>query len=329
MKQKAYKLIFNPSAGYGRKRFTWLNRCLSKNKAPTNNDQTLTLIKKIFEANNQRLDISIIDPSASIKDIVSTCNPDQYKAIIAAGGDGTIYSVINALAGSSLPLGVIPTGSINIFAQSLSIPTDIKDACETILKQRPITIDLGKINNHYFACMAGLGFDAEIIRKTSSEFKKKWGLFSYVFQALSLSFKYNYPKITLTLNKENTLYTAYYVVICNAPLYAGSFSISTDISMTDSQLHLCFLAKKGLRYYLFFLLFLLTNSKTSNSQNLIQSLKNKLNKISQKQSEVSIIPFQTLSIIHNEFKGFHLDAEYLNEELTSVKIVPSSLRVLV
>jgi hypothetical protein len=53
VKQKAYKLIFNPSAGYGRKRFTWLNRCLSKNKAPTNNDQTLTLIKKIWAAGHQ------------------------------------------------------------------------------------------------------------------------------------------------------------------------------------------------------------------------------------------------------------------------------------
>ena len=66
-------------------------------------------------------------------------------AVIAAGGDGTVNAVVNGLVGSSIPLGIIPLGTANDFAQQAGIPDDPREAFEIILRTEPIAIDTAAV----------------------------------------------------------------------------------------------------------------------------------------------------------------------------------------
>src|SRR5438132_7285213 len=86
----------------------------------------------------------------------------QVNVVIAAGGDGTINEVIQELAGSQTALGVLPMGTVNVWARETNIPLDINGACEVLVHGRTRSIDLGRINERYFLLMTGIGFDAEV-----------------------------------------------------------------------------------------------------------------------------------------------------------------------
>src|SRR5690348_6163961 len=105
------------------------------------------------------------------------------ELVIAAGGDGTMHSVANGLIGTQSILGIIPTGTMNNLAHSLSIPDTIPAACYTVLNGITRAIDTGKINNHPFLEVAGVGMEAALF--PSAEEIKQPGLFSTLRGVLS------------------------------------------------------------------------------------------------------------------------------------------------
>src|SRR5687767_4315280 len=88
----------------------------------------------------------------------------SYDVVVAFGGDGTLNEVANGLAGSDVPLSVLPGGSTNVVARTLGIPNDVVDATEHLISIaddfRPRKIDLGKINGRHFVFACGMGLDA-------------------------------------------------------------------------------------------------------------------------------------------------------------------------
>ena len=77
--------------------------------------------------------------------------------VVGAGGDGTINEIINGLAGSDIPLGVIPLGTVNVFALETGIPMDPVGACNIILEGLPRKLNLGRVNGRYFLLMGASG----------------------------------------------------------------------------------------------------------------------------------------------------------------------------
>lgn len=86
----------------------------------------------------------------------------NVDAIVCAGGDGTINEVVNGMVDSKIPLAIIPFGTGNDLCRSLNIPPDPLETVINLAKGRMTSIDLGKVNNHYFANIASVGIDAEI-----------------------------------------------------------------------------------------------------------------------------------------------------------------------
>ncbi len=100
-----------------------------------------------------------------------------YRAVVAVGGDGTVAEVITGLAGSSVPLGIIPQGTANQVAGNLHIPPDVERAVEVVASGTPIALDIGQLGNgRYFALIAGAGWDAEVMAVATREMKDRWGL---------------------------------------------------------------------------------------------------------------------------------------------------------
>ncbi len=104
--------------------------------------------------------------------------------VVALGGDGTVRAVIDALAGSDRVLGIVPSGTGNLLASNLQIPDDVADATGVAVGEEHTVIDLGQVDGESFAVMAGVGFDARIMRDTGREAKERFGMLAYVAEGL-------------------------------------------------------------------------------------------------------------------------------------------------
>ena len=100
-----------------------------------------------------------------------------YDVVVAFGGDGTLNEVANGLAGTDLPVAVLPGGSTNVVCRTLGIPNDVVDATEHLLSLvddwRPRKIDLGMVDDRYFVFACGVGIDATVVQRVDSNPKLK------------------------------------------------------------------------------------------------------------------------------------------------------------
>jgi diacylglycerol kinase family enzyme len=92
-----------------------------------------------------------------------------YDVVVAFGGDGTLNEVVNGLAGTDLPVAVLPGGSTNVVCRTLGMPNDVVDATEHLLALvddwQPRKIDLGKVDDRYFVFACGAGLDASVVKR--------------------------------------------------------------------------------------------------------------------------------------------------------------------
>ena len=103
------------------------------------------------------------------------------ELVFAWGGDGTVQRCLDVLAGSGTPLAVLPAGTSNLFATNLGIPQDIEEAVTIGLGQTRRTLDVGVLNGEHFGVMAGVGFDAAMIRDADAGLKDTIGRLAYVW----------------------------------------------------------------------------------------------------------------------------------------------------
>jgi len=104
------------------------------------------------------------------------------ELLLAWGGDGMVQRCVDVLAGSDVPLAIVPAGTANLFATNLGIPSDIEDAVAVGLHGARRRLDLGRFNGERFAVMAGAGFDAAMIRDAGNGgLKERFGRAAYVW----------------------------------------------------------------------------------------------------------------------------------------------------
>lgn len=161
----------------------------------------------------------------------------EFDAVIAMGGDGTVNEVVNGLACSNTPLGIIPTGTENVLAQDLNIPSNPLKAARIILKENQRRVDLGKVDGHYFAFVAGVGFDAHVAARTDPLLKKLLGKAAYPLTAFREILTYDPGTITIKADGEE--HEGTFVIIGNSRLYGGAISFTPDAEMDDGVLDFC------------------------------------------------------------------------------------------
>jgi diacylglycerol kinase (ATP) len=151
----------------------------------------------------------------------------RFDAVLVAGGDGTINEVVNGLmAGheqghATLPLGLIPLGTQNVLSHELQIPAGDPSAFTDVLRGgKTRGIDLGRIEDRYFALMAGFGFDAAVVRDVLLPVKELIGPAAYALSTLRTLANYRSTSIRLRLDGEEVTTEAYLVVVANAASYA-------------------------------------------------------------------------------------------------------------
>jgi diacylglycerol kinase (ATP) len=162
----------------------------------------------------------------------------QPRMVIAAGGDGTFNEVANGLAGTGVPMALLPLGTSNVMAKELGVPENVKGAVETALRGRVHSASLGKVNlrggrSRYFCSMAGFGFDGQVVRQVGS--KKHRGKASHVLTGLKVLLSWAPEELTVTADGKT--YKGYILIACKASKYAGNFKIAPEADITEPVLH--------------------------------------------------------------------------------------------
>lgn len=170
----------------------------------------------------------------------------HISVVIAAGGDGTINEVIQGLAGSECALGVLPTGTVNVWAREMSIPLDRARAREVLVRGQTRRIDLGKVNGRYFLLMAGIGIDGEVTQAVEGKPLKRLGVLGYVLAALWFGPGYLGFPLTLSVDNGDPVRTrALQIVIGNTRLYGGALTFTWLARCDDGLLDLCVVYKRS------------------------------------------------------------------------------------
>ena len=173
---------------------------------------------------------------------------EGFDTIIAAGGDGTLNEVLNGIGDAPegfarVRLGVLPLGTINVFARELKIPLQPEVAWQVLRRGNEMTVDLPYLEFHgdkrhliYFAQLAGAGVDARAIQLVSWSLKKKIGPLAYVIAGLR-ALRENHP--TLSISDGVSQFSGQLVLAGNGRLYGGDFHVFPQASLTDGLLEIC------------------------------------------------------------------------------------------
>jgi len=168
------------------------------------------------------------------------------SVVVAAGGDGTISDVAEALIGTDTRLGIIPVGTANIFARELGIPLDLEGAC-ALLDGQPSTtnVDAMKVGKQYFVLQIGIGIDSLMIRDTDRQSKRRFGRAAYIWTAFTRLIGYQPTRFTIVADGKRIRPRASQVLIANGGvLGAPPFRWGPDIRPDDGKINVCIVSAR-------------------------------------------------------------------------------------
>jgi YegS/Rv2252/BmrU family lipid kinase len=155
--------------------------------------------------------------------------------VVVAGGDGTLNAVVGGLIGTKTILGILPTGTMNVFARELHIPfAHLKGALEIIDGGKVKEVDLFEAEGTPFVQMAGVGFDAQVIEETTSEAKRRLGPLAYIVSAVKL-LGAKPPRMRVTFAEGKSAEGAC-VLLGNGALYGGQLRLFGKADNADDLL---------------------------------------------------------------------------------------------
>jgi YegS/Rv2252/BmrU family lipid kinase len=155
--------------------------------------------------------------------------------VIAAGGDGTLNEVVSGLAGTNSVLGVLPAGTMNVFAREMGIPFDSLERALAVIERGFVhEVDLFEANGAPFVQMAGVGFDAQVIEETTWESKRMLGPLAYLLAAVKVLGE-KPPKMEIICT-DGRREEGVAVLAGNGSLYGGQFRLFSKADNRDSKL---------------------------------------------------------------------------------------------
>ncbi|SEG75523.1 diacylglycerol kinase [Paenibacillus sp. UNC499MF] len=171
-----------------------------------------------------------------------------FDLIIAAGGDGTLYEVVNGMGEKSNrpPVGILPLGTTNDFARALNIPRDWEDAVDLIVRGYSRPIDVGKVNQKYFINIAGGGSMTELTYEVPSKLKTMIGQLAYYVKGLEMlprlrPIHMHLKSAEMEINEDVMLF-----LITNSNSVGGFEKLAVDASLNDGLFDVIVLKKCNL-----------------------------------------------------------------------------------
>ncbi|TAN41368.1 MAG: diacylglycerol kinase family lipid kinase [Nitrospirae bacterium] len=202
-------------------------------------------VTSFFEGKGHSTELLITRKRGDAEEFARQAAARHPDMLISAGGDGTINEVVNGLAGSGVPLAIIPLGTTNVLAREIFPHRTFSEVLEVIAGGRPRNVSLGRIEHRsgerqesrLFCLMAGIGFDGQAVRDVNLRLKGYTGPGAYVLSGLKTLARYAPPEIVLRVDGQEI--SGYAAIIGNISRYGGDFRVTPDARIDDPQLYAC------------------------------------------------------------------------------------------
>ncbi|MBD3422246.1 MAG: YegS/Rv2252/BmrU family lipid kinase [Chitinivibrionales bacterium] len=241
-------------------------------------------------------------------DVVDKCKAAvgrRVDTVFVFGGDGTVNAALSILRNTGIALGVLPGGTANVFARFLHIPLTVDDAVSVLQQKRRMKVDIGACNGDYFGCVAGMGFDAWVIKHTPQRVRAIIGNLSFIITAFRAIAKYRFKKFRVIIDDKE--FDAFSVIVQNGPYYGGDVVFTPDASLTDGYLD-CIVFKDKRVATLFHYLWAVRRKQQPDT------------------SRAQIVKARTISIPDTSVY-YHLDGEPREKKPVTISVEPHALNV--
>ncbi len=190
-------------------------------------------------------------PGADLAKEIRQRLTEGFDVVLAAGGDGTVSSVVDGLMGSEIPLGIIPVGTGNLVARELNIPTSV-DAAVALMVGQPqsVKVDVMRINGRAYVLNAGVGLSAAVVRDISRAQKRRLGFVAYVVTTLVKLISVRPRRLTVVVDGTHHAYRAVEIMVNNCGILARRlYPKPPDIRMDDGRLNVWVMSTQALFDY--------------------------------------------------------------------------------
>ena len=221
--------------------------------ATTVSDRLKNLVVYALQA---RYDVEAVDTEASEHaiEIGREARNGGYDIVVAFGGDGTLNEVVNGLAGTDVPVSVLPGGSTNVVCRTLGIPNDVVDATEHLIGLaddfRPRRIDLGRCNGRHFVFACGVGLDASVVKRVDAHprLKARGRYWYYTWAAITAFYReYVSNPVRLELDLEGEKIEGVTAIAQNSDPFTYfadiPIRIAEEIDLDDGKISLAVLER--------------------------------------------------------------------------------------
>lgn len=240
---------------------------------------------------------------------------DEARAAAAGGeipvvmsGDGLIGQIGGAIAGTGVPMGVIPGGRGNDFARVVGIPTEIPAAVELIASATTRKIDVGEVNGRRFLCIASCGFDSECNR-VANEARFVKGNLVYLYAALRVLAAWKPARFTITLDGERREFTGYAVAAANSRAYGGGMFLAPQAELDDGILDVVYTRQVSK------LRFLVNLPKVFKGRHI-------------ENDEVTVLRASEVEIAADRPFAVYADGDHLADLPATIRVLPRALDVI-
>lgn len=236
--------------------------------------------------------------------------------IVAAGGDGTLMNIARALIGTESALGVLPCGTMNVFAREIGIGShQYSRALKTLQQGQEQSVDIFTANGRPFLQMAGIGADAEIVRRITPAMKRRLGAAAHIVTGWELMNE-ELPELTLRTDTGD-VYQGAQIILGNGRRYGGAAKLFSDARYDDGLLDAVTVQRKNIGILLELLSYTLINGVSSQNS----------------REHVEFCRFTSATITADREASYELDGDFIDtlrpgEELY-IDRLPQKLKVRV
>ncbi len=178
------------------------------------------------------------------------------ELVVVCGGDGTVRTVCGELAGTGIPVGVIPAGTGNLLARNLALPLYLNAAVDVALNGQDRAIDLVRVSgdglgeDEHFLVMAGMGLDGAIMEGANEQIKAKVGWLAYVVAGLR-NVMFEAVRVEVSIDGEPfTRHRARTIVVGNVGFLQAGLPLLPDATLDDGRIDVVLVNPRRFRHWL-------------------------------------------------------------------------------
>ena len=197
----------------------------------------------VVDAHGDPVEVLLTEAVGHARELAKSAVRRGARLVLAWGGDGTINEVASALAFDEVPLGIVPAGSGNGLARELGVHPRAERAIADALQAVPRPMDLGEIDGHLFANMAGIGFDAHIASRFATATRR--GFVGYAGITARALTSYVPQHYRVTTGGVETTHRAVLVTIANSAQFGNNARIAPGARVDDGELDLVVMEERS------------------------------------------------------------------------------------